>query len=254
MPWPPQSNWNTPTGEALKALAFAGAPSSEFNRLILFGSGALQLTVAPELLSADVDISLDIVPTGTPMLSSVQAEQYLRTLVAKVNQEFRPGTPYLQVCHWMTFQPAHRWERRLHEESVEGWRIVVPHPYDILFSKLRRLEQKDIEAFKTVIARTDHPTEKEFLLICRENFRDFEPRRLESTNHIPRPTAKHDIRETTTRLWRKIWFKEIDIDREITGPVYEEIDRNWNDYDSSLKDELSGLNPPEEDEGQGIRG
>ncbi|MBV8176017.1 MAG: hypothetical protein JO151_15835 [Verrucomicrobia bacterium] len=87
----------------------------------------------------------------------------------------------------------------------------------------RSSEQKDIEAFKTVIARTDHPTEKEFLLICRENFRDFELRRLESTNHIPRPTAKHDIRETTTQLWRKIWFKEIDIDREITGPVYEEI-------------------------------
>lgn len=43
------------------------------------------------------------------------------------------------------FQPANRWERRAFEKAENPWHLVYPHPYDILFSKLRRAEIKDID-------------------------------------------------------------------------------------------------------------
>jgi hypothetical protein len=46
--WPPIVQWNTPSGEALQALV-ANVPVDPFyNRLIVFDSGALQMTVLPE--------------------------------------------------------------------------------------------------------------------------------------------------------------------------------------------------------------
>jgi len=55
---PPTVQWNTPAGEALQALAANASADPSYNRLIVFGSGALQMTVLPELLSADIDVSL----------------------------------------------------------------------------------------------------------------------------------------------------------------------------------------------------
>jgi hypothetical protein len=64
--WPPSIDRETPAGVILQELTVARPPSAEFNRLIIFGSAALQLTVVPELLSADIDISLDIISVGSP--------------------------------------------------------------------------------------------------------------------------------------------------------------------------------------------
>jgi hypothetical protein len=241
--WPPSIDLETPAGVILKKLAATKPPSSEFNRLVIFGSGALQLTVVPGLLSADIDISLDIIPPRTPRLSPAKAEEKLRRSVSRINAGLPTSVPYIQLCHWMTFQPANRWERRAYEESLGDWQIVYPHPYDILFSKLRRLEVKDVEAFERVIGVTGHPTQAEFLDICQENYRDFELRAKEGAapTHLPRVTAERDIRRNTIRLWRVVWGRGIKIDEEITKPVVQRLEQTWHDYDPSLKTELSKL-------------
>jgi hypothetical protein len=237
--WPPAINLDTPAWRTLQNLVAESPPSSDQNRLIVFGSAALQLTVAAELLSADVDISLDIVTVGPRGMTTPKAEEHLRRAAAKVNGALGRDLPYIQVCHWMTFQPANRWERRAFEKAENAWHLVYPHPYDILFSKLRRAEIKDIEAFRLVVERTGHPTEAEFLQLCIENYRDFEPRLRTNPSHLPNVVPSSDLRGNTLRLWQAVWNRSIEIDHEITEPAVQRLEGDWGDYDPSLTRELA---------------
>jgi hypothetical protein len=242
--WPPAVNRHTPAWRTLENLFAQTPPSTNQNRLIVFGSAALQLTVASNLLSADVDISLDLVTVGTRGMTTPKAEQRLRRAAAKVNAGLSKGLPYIQVCHWMTFQPANRWERRAFEATQGDWRVVYPHPYDVLFSKLRRAEPKDIEAFRLVIEHTGHPTEAEFMRLCTENYRDFEPRRRSAQGHLPSVVPSHDLRKNTLRVWQAVWARPIDIDRDIIRAALERVQGEWADYDPSLARELARLAEP----------
>lgn len=242
--WPPAINRDTPAWRSLKNLLAEAPASSDQNRLIVFGSAALQLTVASNLLSADIDISLDLVTVGPRAITSARAEEHLRRAAAKVNAGLGKDLPYIQVCYWMTFQPANRWDRRAFEVSEHQWRLVYPHPYDVLFSKLRRAEPKDIEAFQAVILRTGHPTEAEFLQLCTENYRDFEPRVRGTPSHLPNVVPSQDLRAATIRVWRTVWGRSIDIDREITQPALERLQADWVDYDPSLTQELARCAQP----------
>jgi hypothetical protein len=239
--WPPTVQWNTPAGEALQALLANMAADPGSNRLIVFGSGALQMTTLPELLSADIDVSLDIVQPSAQPASPVAAEELLRRAAKKTNQQSGSAQPLVQVCHWMTFQPAARWERRIHQEQRNGWQIVFPHPFDILFAKLRRLEPKDLEAFERHIATTARPSEEEFLALCLESYRDFIPRLEGETTHVPSPVSQRDLRKNVARLWPAIWGRSIDIDREIVEAAEKTLEMNWYNYPPELKNELARL-------------
>ena len=242
--WPPAINPDTPAWRTLRNLLIESPPSAEQNRLIVFGSAALQLTVVSNLLSADIDVSLDVVTVGPRGITTSRAEEHLRRAATKVNAALSKDLPYIQVCHWMTFQPANRWERRAFEEAEGGWRLVYPHPYDILFAKLRRAEAKDIEAFRAVIERTGHPTEAEFIQLCIENYRDFEPRLRTAPSHLPEVVPSHDLRSNTVSVWQAIWARSIDIDREIREPAIKRLQDDWGDYDPSLVRELARCAEP----------
>ena len=242
--WPPAINQSAPAWRTLQNLFKQSPPSPDQNRLVIFGSAALQLTVTSELLSADIDISLDLVMIDPGRMTAPKAEERLRRTAATVNAALGKDLPYLQVCHWMTFQPANRWERRVFEKTESGWRVVYPHPYDILFSKLRRAETKDIEAFRLVIDRTGHPTETEFVQLCTENYRDFEPRLMAPPSHLPEVVRSHDLRSNTVHLWQAIWGRSIDVDREIREPAVQRLQSDWGDYDPSLKTELAHCAQP----------
>ena len=244
--WPPGVQWNTPSGEALQALV-ANVPANPFyNRLIVFGSGALQMTVLPELLSAGFDVSLDVVQPSAQSASPVAAEDSLRRAATKTNRESRSAQPLVQVCHWMTFQPAARWERRIHQEEKNGWQIVFPHPFDILFAKLRRLEPKDLDAFERHVAATGRPSETEFLALCLESYRDFVPRLEGEGTHLPGPVSQQDLRKNVTRLWPAIWGRSINIDREIVQAAEKTLEINWYNYPPELKNELARLGTVED--------
>lgn len=242
--WPPVINRDTPAWQTLQRLLAESPPSADQNRLVVFGSAAVQLTVASNLLSADIDLSLDVVTIGPRGLTAPKAQERLRRAVAKVNAALSKDLPYIQVCHWMTFQPGNRWERRSVETSEGNWRVVYPYPYDILFSKLRRAEAKDIEAFRAVIDCTGHPTEAEFIQLCIENYRDFEARLRPAPSQLPEVVPSHDLRSNTVSLWQAIWARSIDIDREIAKPALEQLQAGWADYDPSLKDELARYGQP----------
>jgi hypothetical protein len=111
------------------------------------------------------------------------------------------------------------------------------HPWDVLVSKLQRLEEKDVEAFKLVIAKTGHPTEEEFI------------RHLQKAVDLYRPkfdeeTARGDMMANTHELWRILWQKEIDVRAAIIRPALERARHDYVPADPALKTRLANLKLP----------
>jgi len=124
--WPPSIDLETPAGVILKKLAATKPPSAEFNRLVIFGSGALQLTVVPGLLSADIDISLDIIPVRASRLSPAKAEETLRRSV------------------WPGLTPGYQQAFHIYSSVTQAW-----HNYDpSLKTELSKLGKRPSEAKK----------------------------------------------------------------------------------------------------------
>ena len=77
-----------------------------------------------------------------------------RTILARRNQNST-----FKVCDPKAFRSTSDWRNRAVEVNRNGHLFRFVHPWDVLVSKLQRLEEKDLEAFKTVISKTGHPTE-----------------------------------------------------------------------------------------------
>jgi len=103
-----------------------------------------------------------------------------------------------------------------------------------LIAKLNRLEEKDLNAFRAVIAKTGHPTEAELI------------HELQMAVDLFRPSFDeeqgHDMANNCRRLWPLIYGREIDPRTEIIAPAlairkagYGEPTR---DYKQELRDAL----------------
>jgi len=107
---------------------------------------------------------------------------------------------------------------------------VLPHPIDILVSKIKRLEEKDLQAFRVVRTKTGHPTEDELL------------RALRRVVDIYRPSfdeeAGGDPRDNTVLLWRELFNKPINVAQQIIGPALAERRKNYGPQGHNLRDAL----------------
>jgi hypothetical protein len=118
-----------------------------------------------------------------------------------------------------------------------GHTFRFPHPWDILTSKLQRLDEKDIKAFQLVIDRTGHPTEEEFTKHLQKAVDLYRPK-------FDEEASLGDIFNNTQLLWHTLWKKSIDVRAAIIRPA---LDRSRHDYeagDPSLKARLAKLRPP----------
>lgn len=127
--------------------------------ILVFGSAPLQICLAPEFLSGDVDISV----RGSE-------DKTLKQLVeeARLSKEYREQ--YIQVVPSYVFRPGPNWRGRAETVLLEGVTFLFPAPLDILLGKLRRLEEKDFRAFELVLTRTGHPTEEEMVQELRDSY------------------------------------------------------------------------------------
>ena len=149
MSWTTGIDWSTPAGVALKAL-FAELPEEREFRITLFGSSPLQLALEPTFLSADVD-----------MFSEADDADFLNAAVKSAGLEKSEERLYVQVCVEWNFRTSPRWRGRAFQTQIGNVLLTLPHPIDLLIAKLHRLADKDLDAFRLVIARTGHPTEDE---------------------------------------------------------------------------------------------
>jgi hypothetical protein len=199
MSWTTGIDWTAPAGVALKRL-FAELPQDREFQITLFGSSPLQIGLEKSFLSADVD-----------MFSTEEDTEVVRAAVHRAGLEKAEGRLYVEVCVQWNFRTSPRWSERAFRTQVGNVALTLPHPIDILIAKLHRLADKDLAAFRLVIARMGHPTEDEMR------------RELQIAVDLFRPNFDEemigDITTNTRVLWQELWGKDINVRLEIIAPA-----------------------------------
>ncbi len=221
-PWANTISLDTPAGQVLKKLTALLPQDRRFN-ITVFGSAPIQMTVAPSLLSADIDLFCD-----DANLQELVAEARL----GKLHTDF-----YVQVSSALNFQTSPLWGTRAQSFQLGNCTFVIPHPIDILIAKLNRLDEKDLEAFRVVRKRTGHPTEAELVAELQMAVDLFRPR-------FDNECAP-DFSTNTRRLWPLLYGREIDVRQEIIVPALAKRKAGYGlpsrDYKQELRDELAKL-------------
>jgi hypothetical protein len=219
-PWRPQLDWSAPAGRVLEKLVDA-LPSNEKWEIIVFGSSPLQLGIDSRFLSGDVGV----IP-NRDIKSHCQRAGLLKGQAAI----------YVEPCASITFTASPDWFVRAFRCARRHVNFIFPHPIDILVSKINRLDEKDLAAFKLVREKTGHPTEDDLLLALRRIVDIFRPAFDEESTGNPL--------HNTQILWRELFRKEIDVRTSIITPALEERRSNYRDDSAvGLKEALSRINP-----------
>ncbi|HXI70692.1 MAG TPA: DUF6036 family nucleotidyltransferase [Verrucomicrobiae bacterium] len=194
--WAGSINLNTQAAELLRKLAAVLPQNREFT-ITVFGSAPIQVCVDSTLTSADVDVFSDF--------------EFLREIADKAGLGQNQTEFYIQVSSELNFRTSPRWKDRTQSARIGNCTFIFPHPIDILIAKLNRLEEKDLKAFRTVIAKTGHPTEAELI------------KELQLAVDLFRPSFDeeqgHDMSNNCRRLWPLIYGREIDPRVEIITPA-----------------------------------
>ena len=217
--WAGSINLETRAAELLRKIAAALPPDRQF-AVTVFGSAPLQICVDSSLTSADVDVFSEF--------------EELRELVDHAGLGQDKTTFYVQVSSELNFRTSPRWKDRTQSARIGNCTFIFPHPIDILIAKLNRLDEKDLRAFRSVIAKTGHPTETELI------------KELQLAVDLFRPSFDeeqgHDMANNCRRLWPLIYGREIDPRAEIIAPALkirrEGYGEPTRDYKQELRDAM----------------
>lgn len=214
---PENLDWESDAGRLIDRLT-ASLPATPRREINVFGSAPLQLLVERSFLSAEVDLFTTEDDSGT-------LSQWILT------QRLNTPDLHLEVCEPLAFRSTFDWQSRAVETERHGHRIRFVHPWDVLVSKIQRLEEKDLHAFRRVIQRTGHPTEAEFLRHLQKAVDLYRPRFAEEG-------ATGDMTANTRRLWQELWGREMDPRVEIIRPAVDRVNRAHSQFDPTLKHRL----------------
>jgi hypothetical protein len=187
----------------------------------------LQLFIDPQFVSADIDVFSDEA-TYERLIEFVEQQNWTREKSADF---------YIQVCDPLAFKSTSDWRSRVIEVERHGHLFRFVHPWDVLVSKLQRLEEKDLNAFRLVIDKTGHPTEEEFVRLLQSAVDLYRPK-------FDEESARGDMLMNTRIVWQTLWGKDIDVRARIIRPALERAEREYRPADPSLKARLSNLRLP----------
>lgn len=218
-PWRPQLDWTAPAGRVLDQLVEA-LPTTRTWEIIVFGSSPLQLGVDARFLSGDVDVISD-----EDITSHCERAGLLKGTAAI----------YIEPCTVAAFTASPDWFVRAFRCARQHVNFTFPHPIDILVSKIKRLEEKDLRAFKLVREKTGHPNEEDLILALRRVVDIFRPSFDEESAGDPAHNAQV--------LWRELFGKEIDVRASIIAPALAERRLAYGQEAAGLKGKLSDIKP-----------
>jgi hypothetical protein len=241
MKWPVEVDWESPAGRLLTKLGEIVTPDRR-TPILLFGSAALQVTVAPTVLSEDTDIAPDVIPYGPNQDHFPKAydRMSLTQLIRDHGMGVRQSKLYIQVNAFEAFDPGSSWGRRAMTLDRGNLRITIPHPLDILIAKLHRYEEKDLDAFRKVYALTGFPTPDDILTELRASPRLF-AKRDHSLEHMPRQFPESKISESVPKLFREMWQMNISVKRDILAPTNQAIASSYLDHKTGHKTSLTDV-------------
>jgi hypothetical protein len=241
MNWPVEIDWESPAGKLLTLLGDA-VPVDRRTPIVLFGSAALQVTVAPTVLSEDADIAPDIIPYDprSSQFPYPYDRKGLTDLVWAHQLGVHQRKLYIQVNAPGAFQPGTGYLRRVMEKDRGNLHITIPHPLDILIAKLHRYEDKDLEAFQKVYAQTGFPSPEALLAELRASPRLF-ARQDRSPEHMPSQYPESKISESVPHLFWALWKKRINVPKDILAPTLQEIASSYCDHDDTHKKSVADI-------------
>lgn len=193
-------NWDAPNGRLLKQF-IDGLPQGKPLVLNVFGSTPLQMQLDPAFLSGDVDIF-----SNEDLLGHLE-EVRLGKAYAK---------PYIEIVSASIFIASPIWRDRAIKEIFGSITVYIASPLDVLIGKIKRLEQKDMDAFDLVKAKTGGPTEQELKKALRDVVDMYRPA-FDEENPGGDPIAN------TRRLWQHLYGHDIDVRQEIIRPAIEAV-------------------------------
>ncbi len=214
---PPKINWDCEAGKLLRKL-FVKIPKKP-SEITVFGSACLQLCLKNDFLSADVDF-----------FSETDYNKLINDLdLGKGQTEF-----YLEQPPAMTFIAAVDWRNRSYSEEVDGITVVFPHPLDILTSKVKRLEKKDLDAFFLVKNLTGHPTEDEMIKSLQGIVDMYRP-------NFDEENPGGDLTVNTIELWKEFFGNGIDVKKQIIIPALAERNKYYDPLSNHRKELVKEL-------------
>lgn len=193
--WSPNIAWDCPAGSVLERLiaCIATKPCG----FTVFGSAPLQLGVEKTFTSGDVDIFATI---------------DLSEAIKKAGLEKGVGPMYVEQSDESVFIASHSWRDRAFVVESDGVFVTLPHPIDILVAKIRRLETKDMDAYRLVFSKTGHPLESELKTALQRVVDIYRPS-FDEEGTLGDPAAN------TRTVWRELYNREIDVRAEIVAPA-----------------------------------
>ena len=122
--------------------------------IVVFGSAALALSLSAAPPTRDVDLWCDPPERGDA----------LTALMGELSWYHERHGAWVEVWAPETFTAPVDWRARARiqrHEDHPGVSVVIPHPHDVLISKLERFEEKDREHAKRILA--EYPLDEEQL-------------------------------------------------------------------------------------------
>jgi len=113
--------------------------------IVVFGSAALALWLSDAPATRDVDLWCEPSEKG----------EVVTALMGELSSYHERHGAFVEVWAPETFAAPQGWRERARIESLPdlpGVRLVVPHPHDVLVSKLERFEEKDREQAERILA------------------------------------------------------------------------------------------------------
>ena len=113
--------------------------------LVVFGSSALAFWLVDAPRSRDVDLWCDPAERG----------QVVEALMGELSWYHQRHGAYVEVWAPETFSAPTGWRSRAKLQQLEdspAVTLLVPHPHDVLFAKLERMTETDVEHARRILA------------------------------------------------------------------------------------------------------
>lgn len=201
--WNPTLDWSAPAGRLLDRMVSALPENTQFE-IVVFGSSPLQLGIEPAFVSGDVDIFSDT--DFTDLLHDLRIDKSTATF-------------YIEQLPQHIFIASPAWRARAYIEPRGSVTFVFPHPLDILVAKIKRLAEKDLNAYRLVKSKTGHPTEEELIGALRAVVDVYRPA-------FDEEEPGGDPWVNTRIVFQELYGRDIDVRAEIIRPALEERKRH----------------------------